>query len=150
MNLDSLFDDDGEETVEDILALLTDRRQKHSRSFYKPLGSARRVVIRQWYIEQLPPWLNLSGGDTRLFNKVGTPLANGYERIVVGDYGAYVEFTGRQLGSPLDGWNGQGNKYLWLRTRDGEQTKIYKQLQTVRYADYVPGMYYVAPSDVRT
>lgn len=142
------------EEIEDILLLLEDRQLRHSRYYYRPLDPKRSRVIQAYYREQLPAWAKVDGDlDAVLVNSEGTVVCEGYIRIVVGDYGAYIEFDEVQQarGAPLDGWDGEAkaNKYVWLRTKDAAQTKVYYQIQRVKYADYKPGCFYVAPSDVR-
>lgn len=87
------------------------------------------------------------------------PIAIGYERIVVGDYGAFMECTPEQMlldritvqeGEEyrIDDPKYKHNvKYHWYRPAevypDTPVTKIYYQRRTVEYADYKIGMYYL-------
>jgi len=136
--------------VTEILRLLEERRQKGVPTYYKPLDPKRREIIREWYLEQLPEWCGDLGARPQavLVNSCGTIICRGYTRIVIGDYGAFVEFDRGQcvVGNLTEGWGGR--KYNWLRTRDRLGTKVYEQLESVSYADYRPGMYYVSPRDV--
>lgn len=90
----------------------------------------------------------------------GTLFANGYERIVIGDYGAFIEISEDQIikGS-LKVAEGQeyrfedqykNCKYYWLTVSDGSNIKIYLQRNTVNYADYRVGFYYVSVYEVET
>ena len=87
------------------------------------------------------------------------PIAIGYTRVVVGDYGAFIECTPDQmiLGNiavqegqeyRIDDPKYKHNvKYHWYRPvevyADTPITKIYYQRRTVDYADYKIGMYYL-------
>lgn len=92
------------------------------------------------------------GGGGRLKNKVGTTLCRKYDRIVVGDYGAYVEIATCHINGMalLDRFPGKPSrviKYIWKQTNDRERTRVYHQVGTVEYADYKPGFYYIAVED---
>jgi len=86
-----------------------------------------------------------------LTNKKGTPIATGATRIVVGERGAFVEFTKEQvikenLRIPADQrWRIHNDYkdlvfYVWYAV---DTTKIYFQRKPVRYADYRVGFLYV-------
>ena len=83
---------------------------------------------------------------------LGYPITNGITRLVVGDYGPYIEFAPEQLVAPLapkfPGPQKPWIKYVWLVHPQDARTKIYLQKRPVQYADYRPGMYYVSPDDV--
>jgi len=99
------------------------------------------------------------GKTTRpIYNHEGTLIANGYERIVIGDYGAYIEFKPEDINRKdihtrpdqkyRESERYRDNvKYFWLETKDESHTKIYYQRKTVKYADYKVGMCYVSPDD---
>lgn len=63
---------------------------------YKPLPKGLSEKYRQFYIDNLPRGFIISGSDTVLCTKTGTVVCNGYTRIVVGDYGAFIEFDEEQ------------------------------------------------------
>lgn len=79
--------------------------------------------------------------------------------MVVGDYGAYVEFAAGQLLSSLEmppsqAWRlnadyvaakGLSIKYHHYTTLN--QVMVYHQVATVKYADYKPGYYYISVLD---
>lgn len=87
-------------------------------------------------------------------------VCNGYERIVVGDYGAFIEFNPKQVSQSMfkiqegqeyrinDPKYSNNVKYEWLTTNDRSKIKIYKQKKTVSYADYRIGMFYISPHEV--
>jgi len=88
----------------------------------------------------------------------GELIATDYLRVVVGDYGAYVEFHRDQLlvvPKLAVGQEWRVNetylktrnlkiKYVWL---EYEGIKVYLQRNRVAYADYRPGFYYVSVLD---
>ena len=117
--------------------------------------------IRQRYKEALPAWCITDGSpDTQLYTLAGTHICTGYTRIVIGDYGAFVEISPEQINNEVlqcqPGQEYRSNdprfadkvKYLWLTAKDRTQCKIYLQKKTVSYADYLPGMYYISPYEV--
>lgn len=129
---------------------------------YKPLPDKIRWRVRRMFVKHLPaPFFDclFSGFEGYpLFSKSGNCISRGFSRVVIGDYGAFVEIapslifpkfleilhgTEKRLGF-------QNAKYLWMcpvfstggQDRD---CKVYKQLKPVAYADYRPDMYYVSP-----
>lgn len=90
----------------------------------------------------------------------GVTVATDFERLVVGDYGPWVEFTAEQL-SIIDQltvpegqrWRldkeyierqGLSIKYIWYQYGG---VKVYHQQAGVKYADYRPGYYYISTLD---
>jgi len=80
----------------------------------------------------------------------------GYERIVVGGHGPYIELTKEAFGQDENALYISSNaswrlapsyvekvKYIEYRLSGFASIKIYKQLRPVTYADYKVGMYYV-------
>ena len=129
---------------------------------YEPVGYDFFLGdVRDKYRKHLPTWCVLEGdNNAALYSLDDTPICVGYERIVIGDYGAFVEITPENIcRSSLCCKQGQeyrysdkrfsGNvKYLWLTARDESNCKVYLQQKRVDYADYVPGMYYISPYEV--
>ena len=91
----------------------------------------------------------------------GSPFAVGYERVVIGERGAYVEFTREQIVAPLVYRFGSAphsaldvlpvagscdHYYVWLEPVPDRRVKVYWQVKPVAYADYKRGFYYVAPT----
>jgi len=96
---------------------------------------------------------------TRFFTKTGLYLATGYERVVIGDRGPYVEFLSEQmihesLHMPEDCKYRTTPKhkhhvyYYEYRSTDASYVKVYHQRRTVGYADYIVGLYYISPFDL--
>lgn len=137
--------------LKDLLKKIKENTTKGSKSFYKPLTKEESAKIRQYYIENVA--FDVNGSTQNLYNKNGTLIAKGYNRIVIGDYGAYIEIMPEQiaLDNIKNKWLGKPKrpvKYIWMISKDRCQTKIYYQIAKVSYADYVPGRYYVSPQDV--
>lgn len=117
--------------------------------------------VREKYRATLPDWCK-EGGDlkTPLYTLDGTQIATGYQRIVIGDYGSFVEITPEQMRKETlrckpgqeyrfaDERFAVNVKYLWLTAKDRSNCKIYFQKKQVSYADYIPGMYYISPYEV--
>lgn len=117
--------------------------------------------VRQTYLQNLPAWCSLTGSPQMpLYSLAGTKLCTGYTRIVIGDYGAFVEISPDQIcrqairckpGQEFranDPRFSENVKYLWITTKDNSDCKIYFQKKAVSYADYIPGMYYISPYEV--
>jgi hypothetical protein len=96
--------------------------------------------------------------NIQLVTKSGFPFCPaGYNRIVIGERGPYVEFEDVYMHSvhiPEDQeyrTNCTFSKvyYIEHRTIDESNVKIYEQLRTVNYADYLIGKFYVSPFDLK-
>lgn len=134
---------------------------------YKLLPPGQSEYVRGVYKNELPEFLKdkLGGSDMNLYDCKGTLVCRGFTRIVIGDYGAYVEFSPQQANrSALINMPGQeyrqakkymeNVKFAALTTRAFAHEKsrnleehsllIYYQYRTVTYADYVPNMLYVS------
>lgn len=124
---------------------------------YKPLPVELSEKYRQYFTDNIPDCLDLNGGG-RLLTVNGTEICKRYQRIVVGDYGAFVEFDapGDVMFIIAPGQEYRVNderysknvKYIWLTINDGSNVKIYRQKKGVTYADYKPGMFYVSVHEV--
>ncbi len=87
----------------------------------------------------------------------GTLFANGYERVVHGGRGDYVELTKEQIQVQLKSHFKQklpekiSNEpffYYWLEP-EGREEKVYWQCNLVGYADYKRNFYYISPKLLR-
>lgn len=79
----------------------------------------------------------------------GELLAVGYERVVIGGRGPYIEFSDHQI-KELAFESPVGVHHVYYiegRSRLSE-VKLYFQLKPVDYADYRIGMFYISPFDV--
>jgi hypothetical protein len=118
---------------------------------YERLPAIYSVLIREWYKSELPKLEH----NKPIFSKNGVLVAVGFNHIVVGDYGPYIEIWDGYINAdalkvPDDQrWRFQkkyvGVKYHWY---DIDGVKVYHQLKPVSYADYQVGEYYVSPDDV--
>ena len=122
---------------------------------YKPLPGELSQKYRNYFKENIPEFLNVDGG--KMLSADGVLLCYTYDRIVIGDYGAFVEFSKPAM--PLVCMPGQeyrmndpkymnNVKYNWLTT-EKKKAKIYYQKRTVTYADYKVGKYYISVHEVR-
>ena len=122
-----------------------------------PLNLSKQ--IRDIYSKHIPSYYKEKGNNYTYYSLGFIPICNGFERIVVGDYGAFVEFTPKQacaenfIIEPGQEYRLQERykntiKYIWYRANSITDTKIYYQLNTVDYADYKKGMFYVSVYDL--
>lgn len=96
-----------------------------------------------------------------LYTHNGIKIAEGFERLVIGDYGTYIEYDLSQVPAgmrysvepgqeyrKLPGWRNRV-KYIWYTIPDSDpHVKIYWQLRTVSYADYKRKKFYISPFEV--
>lgn len=126
---------------------------------YLPLPPDLSEKYRQFFKDNTPEFLRFEGDSKGLCTKSGSLICNQYDRIVVGDYGAFIEFSEENIGNEFIIQPGQeyrvndkkyskNVKYIWLTIDDNSQVKIYKQKRKVRYADYLPKKYYVSVHEV--
>lgn len=104
--------------------------------------------------------LNISedGGRIKLKTKSNTVVCNGYDRIVFGGRGPYIEFNKNQLldnaffvpKSQLYRISDSRIYYIEFRSNDISNVKLYYQMRTVAYADYKLGYFYMSPLDLYT
>jgi hypothetical protein len=91
--------------------------------------------------------------ERNLYFKDGTLFSKGYERIVHGGRGDYIELTKEQIQVPLQSHFKQELPlelsdeeffYYWLEPIDREE-KVYWQCNQVHYADYKRNFLYISP-----
>lgn len=117
---------------------------------YRPLPKTVKEEAHKLYRE------NLNGFEKKRDTLIdGRPFCKDYERVVVGDYGAYVEIKEGDIIQPLtvpekQKWRYDKEylekknitiKYYWL---EWNGHKVYHQVAGVKYADYKPGFYYIS------
>jgi len=89
-----------------------------------------------------------------LYTKSGQVISTGgYDRIVIGKRGPYVEFTTLDhdiLNIPDDQkWRLFSDKVYYVEYRTKiDNVKVYYQLKPVDYADYQVDKYYISPFDL--
>lgn len=126
---------------------------------YQPLPRDLSSKYRGFFTENIPEFLDIGGASTVLTTLRGTPVCNWYDRIVVGDYGAFIEFPKEAIASEYIIQPGQeyrvyddkyknSVKYVWLTVDDGSGVKIYQQKRGVSYADYKARRYYVSVHEI--
>jgi hypothetical protein len=124
---------------------------------YRPLKRDLSEKYRKFYLDNIPTELNVNGWVDTLFTLNGSPICDGYDRIVIGDYGAFIEFStspysfivkpGQEYRIDDERYS-KNVKYHWLTINDNSDVKIYHQMRTVAYADYLPDKYYVSVHEV--
>lgn len=124
---------------------------------YRSLKRDLSEKYRKFYLDNIPTELNVDGGVDTLFTLNGSPICDGYDRIVIGDYGAFIEFStspysfivkpGQEYRIDDERYS-KNVKYHWLTINDDSDVKIYHQMRTVAYADYLPDKYYVSVHEV--
>ncbi|MBQ8619080.1 MAG: hypothetical protein IJ418_16410 [Clostridia bacterium] len=126
---------------------------------YKPLPDDLSKQYREYFVNNTPDFL-AENKSQPLYTTHGTLICDGFRRIVVGDYGAFVEFNLSQANdthfriAPGQEYRVKDPKYAnvkyhWYTIPDQSNIKIYFQKNRVTYADYIPGMYYVSVHEVR-
>jgi len=96
--------------------------------------------------------------DVHFYTKANTLIAVGYVRVVIGERGAYIEFTTEQLKHDVmiipddQKWRFLPQfdhcYYHEYRTKDSSWVKIYHQRRTVAYANYRVGLWYISPLEL--
>lgn len=59
---------------------------------YKKLPKAISKLVRDIYYKNIPSNLNINGGN-KIYTLKGTLITNQYNKIIIGDYGAFIEFS---------------------------------------------------------
>lgn len=90
--------------------------------------------------------------NQKIYLKDGTLFAEGFNRVIHGGRGDYVEFEQNQILLPLLSKFGNDIKHddldiycWWLYPEGHPEVKVYLQRKTVKYADYIINKYYVSP-----
>lgn len=143
---------------------------------YRNVPKKRIDEVYDVYIEALPTFLDidtlktieldktycyeLKGKDIPIYSRNGTLIAEKYDRIVLGNYGAFIEIDKNDIIlSNLKIKEGQEYriqdpkysehvKYHWYTTKDESDCKLYFQQKRVTYADYKPGKWYISPYEI--
>ena len=97
----------------------------------------------------------IDGDDIKLYTKTNLLIAKGYNRIVLGGRGPYIEFDDSQVKMKNcfipkeEAWRQLSDTAYYIEYRtDRDYVKVYKQLRIVNYADYIVGLYYISPFDL--
>ena len=102
-------------------------------------------------------FINHAGGTDKLYSPSGLLLSDGYERVVFGGRGPYVEIGAKHIVNknihiPSDQLYRLSDLriyYVEFRSNCDSNVKIYYQLKTVSYADYRLTVFYISPKDLR-
>lgn len=123
---------------------------------YKVLPEEISSAARYIYSVTMPYFLQEKSQP--LYTVNGTLICTSFDRVVIGDYGAYIEFSSNQANkdayiiAPGQEYRLSPRysnvKYIWLTIDDESEVKIYYQRNTVKYADYQPNKYYVSVYEV--
>lgn len=117
--------------------LLQDRLAKEYK--YKKLPFDISEEARLSYLSEIPASLKLEGDiNFKLYSNKGTLFSTGYNRIVVGDYGAFIEFDTSQILREN------------IKIKNGQEYRVNddKYKRTVEYADYSPERFYVSHYEI--
>ncbi len=127
---------------------------------YRTLPKKLAPQMLELYEKHLPDWCEMDGDDVTLMTTEGTVIANGFNRVVIGHYGPFIEFYRSQAQKEnicckkgqeyrfRDDKYRHSVKYFWYTAKDGSDVKIYFQQKGVTYADYKPDLFYVSPFEV--
>lgn len=110
------------------------------------------------YKDNLPTGFDGGGDNMPLFSLKGLKICGRYNRVVVGQYGAFVEILPEDIehnnikvkeGQEFRDFNARysNTKYSLLTTKDNSDAKIYFQKKKTDNVDYVPGRYYISLDD---
>ena len=96
--------------------------------------------------------------DMEFFTKKDLLLAKGYTRIVIGGRGPYIEFSSDQIINDHIYVPKHAEHKLTMsltyyheyRSSDDCFVKLYDQKMGVSYADYIAGIWYISPTDLKT
>ncbi len=94
--------------------------------------------------------------NVSLHTKTGEMISLGYERVVFGKRGPYVEFDKYQIqekklyipSNQLYRLSDPKVFYIEFRSTDQSNTMVYYQLRNVAYADYKIGYFYISLFDL--
>ena len=133
----------------DLLKEALSRTKKPSLNYYKPFKNNERETLINIYKKCIYNRIN-ELCVANLMTKIGIVVSIGFSDIIIGDYGAFFEFNKQDLKCQIKPkFNSTPNrnvKYIWHEILDG--TKVYQQVNTVEYADYKPGKFYIAVEDL--
>lgn len=100
---------------------------------------------------KLPPFCTPADEQLEFRTRTGLVLARGYLRVEFGGRGPYIEFRPSQIvRDSIKHVEAKWLQYSEFRSTDASNVKLYYQKQTVNYANYVPGMWYISPFDLTT
>lgn len=128
---------------------------------FQLLDDETSINVRKHYKDNLPDeFKSYSKGP--LFTNSGFKIANDYNGIVIGDYGAYIVISYDNIITDNVVIK-KGEEYRKFNTKFSSKVKyelytdikdrhinIYYQKKPVEYADLKPGYFYISPYDLTT
>mgnify|MGYP000837143077 CR=1 FL=1 len=119
--------------ISDIGVKMLNYQEQLARQYrYKPISRTFFQDVRTEFEDALPDWCVMSGNSVTLATLCGTEIANGYTRIVIGDYGAFVELSPSQICMDK------------LHVKEGQTYRI----DDSRYAEHVKYLWYTATTSL--
>ena len=105
------------------------------------------------YPKAVPSWLQYEGDESQpLFTKVGTPFCSGYSRVIISDYGPYIEIpqslidksiVKRDLATETSIDMGTSSTRVWFYASDNSRMPLFMQAKTTNLGDFIPEYFYV-------
>lgn len=126
---------------------------------YKKLPDDFSYMVRKEYATLLPDFYMHNNQNQELHSIDGVLIARGWNRVVIGDYGAFIEIEPDMICKEnfiikpgeeyriYDSKYSKNVKYHWYIPKSGYETKLYYQQAGVTYADYKAGKWYVSPHE---
>lgn len=135
-------------------AILEFQHTSAETNFYQAMDKPKRYFYHNFYKERIPKGLPIHGTKRTLMTKKGVLISRGYEKIVIGDYGAYIQFSQNQaylenIHIPeKECYKISSSKYRYIKHVIyhviGEPAiDIFQQKELVDFADYIPDKYYI-------
>ena len=89
----------------------------------------------------------IEGNNSTVFfcKDCGFSIASGYNRVVIGGRGPYIEFEEIHVRGTIDLTNNYHKFFDEYVSICKDKIFVYFQLKTVSYADYVVGKFYISP-----
>lgn len=129
---------------------------------YKKLPETLSYTVRAQYARKLPNFYMYDDNKKqKLHSRDGVLIAEKWNRIVIGDYGAFVEIDDADIHKENikvkpgeeyrinDPKYREHVKYHWYIPKNGYPSKIYFQQAEVTYADYKRGKWYISPHETK-
>lgn len=129
---------------------------------YKKLPSNDSYKARRYYGKMLPDFFLYEPNKNKpLFTRDGVQIAKKWNRVVIGDYGAFIEIDPSSIClenfvvKPGEEYRIADSKYYkhvkyhWYIPNSGYESKLYFQQKEVTYADYRQNMWYVSPYETK-
>lgn len=140
------------EAINEKIKRLTDKYH------YKQLSIEESNKMRQLYAENIPDFFRSDNNRKEELHDIkGNLITKGWDRIVIGDYGAFVEIDDKDICKEnieckpgeeyriYDEKYKNHVKYQWFVVKSQSFPKLYYQQKGVTYADYKPNKWYISP-----